>query len=128
MNKAVYSDLNLDFTANPFTGDIIKATNAEAIKKAFRNLILTNFYEVPFNPSLGSNIRASLFENFNPLTIEFMKTKIREMTEQYEPRVKILNIDVNMQQDQNGLEVNISYTIVQMNRNDALTVFLGRTR
>ncbi len=128
MKKVVYSDINLDFKAHPITGDIMKATNAEAIKKSFRNLVLTNYYEVPFNPSIGSNIRGSLFENFGPMTSEFMKTKLRELAEEYEPRVRIQTIEIFQMQDNNTLQVTIQYTIIELNRTDNFTVFLERTR
>ena len=128
MKKVVYSDINLDFNAHPITGDIMKATNAEAIKKSFRNLVLTNYYEVPFKPSIGSNIRGSLFENFGPMTSEFMKSKIRELAEEYEPRVRIGTIDIYQMQDNNTLQVSIQYTIIELNRQDNFTVFLERTR
>lgn len=128
MKKVVYSDINLDFNAHPVTGDIIKAVNADAIKKAFKNLVLTNFYEVPFAPTIGSNIRGSLFENFNPMTVEFMKSKIRELAEEHEPRIRISAIEVFQQQDNNNIQVSIQYTIIELNRIDNFTVFLERTR
>ena len=40
-NKA-YSDLNLNFNKNPATKDVAKLKDVEAVKRAVRNLILTN--------------------------------------------------------------------------------------
>lgn len=128
MTKALYADINLDFNSNPFTGDIIRAVNNEAIKKSFRNLILTNYYEVPFEPETGSNIRGSLFENFNPLGIEFMKSKIKELAQEKEPRVRIDAVNINQQQDYNTMQVSIFYTIIELNTTDSITVFVGRTK
>lgn len=128
MKKQTYTDLNLDFKQNPFTGDVIKSVNIDAIKKSFRNLILTNFYEVPFNPSIGSNIRGSLFENFTPLNIEFTKSKIRELISEREPRVNITTINILQQPDYNNLQVSIEYVILELNRNDTITLMIGRTR
>lgn len=124
----MYSDLNLDFNMNPFTGDIIKATNAEAIKKSFRNLILTNYFEVPFHPEIGSSIRGMLFENYTPLTNEFLKTKIRELAEEKEPRVKIRSIEIIQEQDYNSLKLDITYQIIELNKQDNITIFVNRTR
>ena len=127
MTKHLYSYINLDFTRHPHTADIVKAVNTEAIKKSFRNLVLTNYYEVPHDPELGSNLRGSLFENFSPLNTEFLKTKIRELADR-EPRIRILSITINQQEDYNSIQVSINYEIIELNREDNLTVFVGRTR
>ena len=39
-----FSDLNLNFTRNPATGDVARLTDIEAVKRAVRNLVLTNQY------------------------------------------------------------------------------------
>ena len=47
VRKPDYSDLDLDFIAHPTTGDVVKKTGVDAIKRSVRNLILTNFYDRP---------------------------------------------------------------------------------
>ena len=74
-----YSDLDLDFIAHPATGDIVKKIGPDAIKRSVRNLILTNFYDRPFRPGIGSNVQKFLFENPNPLTVNFLKDAIAEV-------------------------------------------------
>lgn len=128
MAKNIYKDINLDFDRHPLTGDIIAATDTEAIKKALRNLISLNLYEVPFDPDKGTNIRGMLFENFSPITSEFIRTKIREMVDNKEPRVSVEQIDVYQKDDQNGLEVKITYSINALNRLEEITLFVERTR
>lgn len=128
MQKVLYSDINLDFFANPATGDVVKIYNADAIKRSFRNLIMTNYFDVPFSPTIGSSIRGSLFENFSPLGNEFLKSKIKEMLEEHEPRVLVGAITINQQEDSNRMQVSISYRIIDLNREDNITIFVGRTR
>ena len=41
-SNKTYSDLNLNFTKNPATNDVARLTDVEAVKRAVRNLILTN--------------------------------------------------------------------------------------
>jgi hypothetical protein len=60
--KEAYSDLDLLFKAHPISGDVTVKTDADAVKRAVKNIVLTNYYERPFKPSLGGNIRGLLFE------------------------------------------------------------------
>ena len=60
-----YQDLDLDFIAHPVRKDIVKKTGPDAVARAIRNLVLTNFYDRPFRPYIGSNAQKLLFENIN---------------------------------------------------------------
>jgi len=126
--KLIFRDINLAFDKHPLTGDIITAVNIEAIKKSLRNLVMTNLYDVPFNPNKGTPLNGSLFENFTPLTSEFLKAKINEMVDLYEPRVEIQKIKIFQRDDQNSLEVTIYFKIIELNRLEDITIFVERTR
>jgi phage baseplate assembly protein W len=126
--KKQYSDLSLDFNPHPLTGDVVKLKGSEAIKRSLRNLIMTNNYEVPFSPTKGTHLLGSLFENFSPLTTEFLKAKIREMVDLHEPRVDIRGISIVQREDSHTLQVTITYSIIELNRVDELVVFVERTR
>jgi phage baseplate assembly protein W len=121
-------DLNLDFTKHPLTGDLVVATGIEAIKKSLRNLILTNVYDVPFNPSIGTSLNKSLFENFTPLTTEFLKSKIKETIEKHEPRVLLDKTTIFQREDYNTLEVSIFFKIISLNKQENISIFVERTR
>ena len=60
--KEAYKDLDLFFTAHPITGDVATKSDSDAVRRAVRNIVLTNYYERPFKPSLGGNVRGLLFE------------------------------------------------------------------
>ena len=60
--KEAYKDLDLNFMAHPITGDVTTKSDSEAVKRAVKNIVLTNYYERPFKPSLGGNIRGLLFD------------------------------------------------------------------
>lgn len=126
--RYVYRDINLDFEKHPLTGDIIAATDVEAIKKSLRNLVQTDLYDCPFNPDKGTNIRGSLFENFSPFTADFIRAKIAEMVNRYEPRVELQQINIYQREEQHALEVSIYFKIIELNRQEEITVFVERTR
>lgn len=109
ITEVVYKDLPLSFIAHPVTKTVKPLTNEAAIKRAVRNLILTNNYERPYNPLFGGNIRALLFENFTRgLELE-LKDKIKNVVRIYEPRASLENVDVRANEDQNALFVEIVF-------------------
>jgi phage baseplate assembly protein W len=126
--KPDYSDLNLDFMAHPTTGDVMKLTGEEAIKRSVRNLVLTNFYDRPFRSYIGTNVNRLLFENPSPLTANFLKDAIKEVVRNYEPRVDIRDVTVVFDNDNNGFIATIVFNVI--NRLEPLTtiIFLERIR
>lgn len=123
-----FSDLDLDFIAHPTTGDIVKKTGVDALKRSVRNLILTNFYDRPFRSYIGSNAQKLLFENANPLTSNFLKDAINEVLTNYEPRIAVREIRVNFDIDNNGYNATIAFSIVNNNLPVVINLFLERIR
>ena len=124
----IYKDLDLNFTRNPVTNDILRIEDVDAVKRSVRNLVQTNFYERPFHPELGCGIRGLLFENYSPIIGIFLKRKIAEVINRYEPRVSLVNVTLDDDPDRNRLKVSL-YFYVQ-NISDPVTVetFLQRLR
>lgn len=123
-----YKDLDLDFFANSTTKDIIKKSGEEAVKRSVRNLIFTNFYEKPFRHNIGSNVRGLLFENSNPLTMIYLQDAIIEILENYEPRIRLEDVVVTEDLDNNGFNVRLSYIIRQRELPVTSSLFLERIR
>lgn len=128
-----WSDLDLDFIPHPSTGDVVKKTGIDAIKRSIRNLILTNFYDRPFRSYIGSNAQKILFDNINPLTATFLKNAIRETIVNHEPRVELLSdaergVIVNVNPDQNGYDVTISFIVLNRGEPATINLFLERIR
>lgn len=127
-----YSDLDLDFIAHPTTGDVVKKTGVDAIKRSVRNLILTNFYDRPFRSYIGSNAQKLLFDNINIFTATFLRDAIEEVITNFEPRIRLPEdgsaIEVSVNPDLNGYNVRI--TIIVVNRGEPVTIslFLERLR
>lgn len=92
--KIIYSDVDLTFKRNPVTGDVKVLKNEDAVVRSVINLVLTNFYERPMQPSVGSNTEYNLFENANALTAATIESDIRNVIRNFEPRVNVDYIDV----------------------------------
>ena len=127
-SKLVYSDLNLTFARNPVTKRLSVLKDADAVKRALKNIILTDKLERPYKPLLGGNIRGLLFENFGPITSLQVKENIEVAIKNYEPRVKILDIRVDANDDRNSIEVTIEFFIRNQTGPEATTISLERIR
>lgn len=126
--KNDYADLDLDFLAHPTTKDVMKKTGVEAIKRSVRNLLLTNFYDRPFQSYIGSNALKILFDNATPMSATFLKNAIIETLKSYEPRIRVDDVEVKFDFDNNGYNVQLFFTIVNRNEPAAITLFLERIR
>ena len=91
-NVRQYRDLDLFFGRKPVSGDVNILTDVENIKRAVRNLILTNVFERPFHPELGSGVRDMLFENMTPFVAIMLTKRVEDIIENFEPRVRLMNV------------------------------------
>ena len=67
--QGIYADFTKDLAVNPVTGDLARIIDEEAVKESLKNLLLTDRGERLFQPEVGSDIRATLFENNTPATL-----------------------------------------------------------
>ena len=107
-----FKDISFSFVPHPVTKDLPVLGNERAISRSVRNLVETIPTERFFQPLIGTDIRASLFENFDIDTADEIKDQIEETIAIYEPRVDNVNIVVNGQPDRNSLEVTVFFDIV----------------
>ena len=112
LKSRVYSDLDLFFTKRSVDKDVNTLTNVQAIKRSVRNLVLTNFYEKPFHPEIGSGVRDLLFEIASPLTSLAISQAVTDVINNYEPRASLNFVDVNAQLDNNAYDISINFSIV----------------
>lgn len=126
--NTVYRDLDLDFFKNPNSNDVSIKTGAEAIKRSVRNIMLSNFYERPFRPTIGSDVPRMLFEPGDMFTRLGLEEKIKDVVETYEPRVRVLQVVVDEELDQNGFRVTLNYEIKLMRVQATASYFLERIR
>ena len=107
-----FKDISASFQINPLNRDLIQLKNANAIARSIRNLILTVPGERPFNPVLGSQVTNLLFENLDKLTASTIKTEIINTIQNFEPRVRLNEVIVKANPDNNEFDVKIQYYII----------------
>ena len=113
-SSRIYKDLNLNFTANPITGDVATVTDVNAVKRSVRNLLLTNHYDRPFHPEIGSNIPYLLFENFGAVTGNQLARQIEEMITNFEPRANVESVECYPVPDSYKYDVRIYFYVEKM--------------
>ena len=110
-SSRIYKDLNLNFTINPVTQDVTTVTDVNAVKRSVRNLLLTNHYDRPFHPEIGSNVPALLFENFGPITGNQLSRSIEEMIANFEPRARVETVECFPILETNSYDVRIYFYV-----------------
>ena len=107
-----FKDISFSFTRHPVTNDVTVLRNEDAIKKSVQNLVKTRINERFFNDLLGLSVEASLFELVGSDISSSLTEEIRTLLENFEPRIKVLDIIVNDTLDYNGLYITIKYSII----------------
>ena len=124
----IYKDINLSFARHPLTGDIAFLTDIEAVKRSVRNLINTNFYERPFHPEIGSDVRSILFEPVSPPVANVLQRNIEDVIKNFEPRAELISVDVVPNIDANAYAANIKFYVVNSPTAVEVNIFLERLR
>ena len=107
-----FKDISMTFQANPLNNDLIAIKNENAIARSIRNIVFTLPGEKFFQPTFGSKISKVLFENIDDITASVIVDEIKESIRNYEPRVKLLDVQAFPNFDNNQFDVNITYEII----------------
>ena len=127
-NTRTFSDLDLNFTAHPVTGDINIRYDEDAIKASVKNLVLTQNYERPFHSEIGSPMHSLLFDLATPLLTVTLQHVITDLITNHEPRVNLTMVQVDVSPDNNSVYVSIYFTILNTQSPITLDIILERTR
>tara|TARA_B100000965_G_C19376930_1_gene662882 strand:- start:297 stop:698 length:402 start_codon:yes stop_codon:yes gene_type:complete len=106
-----FKDLSMSFKANPLNDDLITLKNEAAIARSLRNIVFTSPGEKFFNPDFGSNISKVLFENIDEISAIQIKEEIELSIKNFEPRVRLQEVEINPDYDNNQFDVTINYRI-----------------
>lgn len=124
----LYSDFFDSFTKSPFSGELALVKNEKSVNQALKNLILTNYGERFFTPNFGSNVYADIFELSVEDSLDDIKRQIAYSINLYEPRVNLLDVEVNPVGDPNSVEITIVYSLINSTMPVTLNFILKRVR
>ena len=124
-----YSDFTRNFNKTPVGNQLARVTNDASIQQSLKNIILTNFGERLFQPYIGSNVIATLFENKVSETFSELEFYIQTAVENSEPRVNLLDINVkNSDVTEQEIIITIVYNTINSFEPVTFTYILKRVR
>lgn len=126
--QETYKDLDFTFKQNPNTNDVgIKKDNASIIQSVL-NILRTNHGERPFNWNFGANLRSYLFENMTRITAASMSTSINTALENWEPRIAVLNTNIQAKADENEVYITVTGRVISSNEIVDISTTIERLR
>ena len=106
-----FKDISLSFSPHPITKDLPVLINERAIIRSVRNLVETIPTERFFNSILGTDIRDTLFSNYDRADVMMIEDQIRETLGNFEPRVSNVGATVRARPDDNNLDITVFFDI-----------------
>ena len=107
-----FKDISLSFSPHPVTKDLPVLVNERAVTRSVRNLVETIPTERFFNSLIGTDVRDTLFSNFDRMNVMMIEDQIREVCANFEPRVNNVGATVRARPDDNQLDVTVFFDIV----------------
>lgn len=126
--RVVYSDFFTDLDKHPIRSTVLRKTNVDAVKQSLRNLMLTDRGERLFQPNLGGNIRAMLFENITSQTFLTMQEHIKDVIEAHEPRADVIDVVIAQTSQEHEVQITIVFRVVNVQEPVTLELLLERVR
>jgi phage baseplate assembly protein W len=111
--------------ALPFSGRAVfnsTYTSKEAIRANLINYMLTGKNERVFNTEFGAGLRNLLFEAITEEGIQELKLNITKNLELYFPRVRVNSFNINAIPDNNLVNLELKYSVVQTNIEDEISI------
>jgi phage baseplate assembly protein W len=127
-NFSGYVDLDLTFQLHPAKKDLMLSIGEVAVSRALKNLLLTNYYEKPFKPDYGSNLRKLLFEPMSPITTSALSKEVEYVIRNFDKRVTLQSVDVEALYDYNVYQVTITFYIENLVEPFTADFILSRLR
>jgi len=126
--QETYKDLDFAFKQNPNTNDVGIKKNNDAVIQSCLNILQTNHGERPFDYEFGANLRAYLFENMTNITAANMSTSINLALENYEPRIEVLNTNIQTKPEDNEVYITVTGRVLSTNEIIDISTTIERLR
>lgn len=96
----------------------------DQVRSNLVNYFMTNKGERIFNPFFGADLKRFLFENIVDSSIEVLTKKIRIDIKNYFPNVKLEDLTVDTNEDQNLFKVGIFYSVLKFGISDNINLII----
>jgi len=124
-SRVLFNDLRLDVETNYTKNtqllkkreikDIQNSENIDAIKNSIFNLFTTMPGQKILNPTFGLNLQQFIFTGLTEINGKLMAETILKGLNKYEPRVKVKNINVEIDYDNNQYNIYLLLNVPALN-------------
>jgi phage baseplate assembly protein W len=121
----LYQDLHLDLQEkynissnlyeNREINDFKADYDIDAVKNSLYNLFTTTPGEKILNPNYGLDFKQYLFVPATVDIAKYIRDEIYSQVARFEPRVRIVNVNITILEDVNEFDINIYYNIPTLN-------------
>ena len=127
-DSQTYSDFLTDLNPHPVSGDIVKFINEHSVVRSIRNLLLTNKFDRLYQPNIGTDIHRMLFEPISSVTAQNISVFVQQTITNYEPRAKVLSIEVVPDEENHLYNVNLKVIVINKQDPISFNITLDRIR
>lgn len=104
----VFKDVSFSFI-HPVNGDVVAATDIDAVKNSIKNIILTPIGTRPFFPEFGTRVNGLLFELADAFTASQIRDEIKEGIIKFEKRISAFQVKVSDNPDKNAYRITTTF-------------------
>lgn len=123
MKNYIDVDLSFNMTDN---GDIRVITDDESIKNSIIRLSTLELHDIPFNDYINTDLKSLMFENEGQINIATISKYLNWLYTEYEPRIKIIDVDVQYHNDGTGVSIDVLYYIIKTNKQNRVVIPYNR--
>jgi len=123
--KYNFVDVHLDFS-NPIQRDIVTDYDGEAVANSIVNLFNTMPGQNLLNPEYGLNLMKYVFEPATDTTAYMIGKHIIDNLTNFEPRISVQNVNINVNQDEQTFTIVLSILIPALNQQIKLPGVLSK--
>jgi len=105
-------------TVNLVNGNCQSSTGAKSINECLGLLLTSSKGEFLGDPDFGTNIHRYIFDHNGVAMVEIVKEEILNAVRAYMPRVQMTEDDIQIEQNDNYVEITLSYSLRNSNIND----------
>ena len=105
----LYSDVNRNLTSQ--YEDVKIETNVKAIINSIENILTVVKGELPGRPEFGSDIYKFVFDLNDDLSLVGIEESTLGALERWEPRINVIDVDVNSFPNQNEVVITIVFNL-----------------
>lgn len=124
----LYSDFLTNLNTHPVSRETLRFVNETAVTRSIRNLLSTQQGERLYQPDVGSNVRKLLFEPIDDVTTDILTSTIRDTLTAFEPRAKVLDVQVVPDEERNRYVVTVVYMLINKQDPISVNITLQRVR